>query len=121
MKDLREYLSNDDNYSNDYAWCASDVLDTIDEDDLADGRDIRDNRSVDEAIDGAIDIYYYDLRKWAVDNYDYIDEAIAEGLCEGADFHNQIQMGQYVYYSEQMAEFLEEVAALVAEFEGETV
>jgi hypothetical protein len=49
-------------------------------------------------IDSAIDIYYYDLRKWAVDNYDEIEEAMEEGLAEGVtDFHKLIQIGQYNY------------------------
>jgi hypothetical protein len=125
MSDLREYLSNDANYSNDYAWVASDLLNYLDEDELVelyvgDTHQIFDS-AINETVDGAIDIYYYDLRTWAVDNYDYIDQAIDEGLCEGSDFHKQIQAGQYVYYSEQMTEFLDEVAGLVAEFEGETV
>jgi len=57
--------------------------------------------SLHERIDGAIDIYYYDLRKWAVDNYSYIDDAIEEGITDGNDFHQLIQSGQYCYYREE--------------------
>lgn len=66
--------------------------------------------SLHELIDSSIDIYYYDLRKWSVENYSYIEDAIEEGLCEGvSDFHKLIQVGQYMYYSEQMREVIEEV------------
>ena len=57
-----------------------------------------------------IDIYYYDLRKWSVDNYSYVEDAIEEGLCEGeSDFHKLIQAGQYLYYREQANELIEEI------------
>ena len=50
-----------------------------------------------EIIDGHIDIYYYDIRKWAVDNWEFVEEAIDEGLCDGvSDYHKLIQTGQYV-------------------------
>ncbi len=65
--------------------------------------------SIDELIDSYIDIYYYDLRKWAVDNYAYIDDAIEEGLCESADFHKQIQMGQWIYYNQLANILIEQV------------
>lgn len=66
--------------------------------------------SLHELIDGNIDIYNYDLRQWAVDNYEYVEEAIAEGLCEGeTDFHKLIQAGQYVYFREQANEAIEKI------------
>ena len=50
-----------------------------------------------EIIDSHIDIYYYDLRKWAVDNYEWIEWAMEEGFCEGVtDFHKLIQCGQFM-------------------------
>ena len=54
--------------------------------------------SIDDLIDSNIDIYNYDLRKWAVDNYEYIEDAIAEGLVDtdDFDFHKAIQSGQYL-------------------------
>lgn len=65
---------------------------------------------VNELIDSSIDIYYYDLRKWAVENYHYIDQAVEEGLCVYVeDFHKLIQMGQYVSLSEDAREYLEEL------------
>ena len=66
--------------------------------------------SVHELVDGNIDIYNRSLREWAVDNYEYVEEAIAEGLCEGeTDFHKLIQCGQYVYYRDQANEAIEEI------------
>lgn len=66
--------------------------------------------SVHELVDGMIDIYYYDIRKWAVDNYNYVEDAIEEGLTEGVtDYHQLIQIGQYVYYREQANEAIEEL------------
>jgi hypothetical protein len=73
-----------------------------------------------EIIDSYICIYYYELRAWAVDNWEFVEEAIEEGLCEGvSDYHKMIQVGQYVslrYYAFDAVEsiyndFIEEVAA----------
>ena len=73
--------------------------------------------SLHELIDGHIDHYYYDLRKWSVDNFDYVNQAIDEGLTgENPEFHSMIQSGQYVCYSELMRE---EVEALVGAFNDE--
>lgn len=69
-----------------------------------------------EIIESNIDIYYYDLRQWAVDNYEYIEQAIEEGFCEGVtDFHKLIESGQYVQLSEEAREIVEE---LYEEFDG---
>ena len=95
IKDLIEYKELD---INDYAdaWELNDELDY-------DG-------SLHEIIDNMIDIYYYDIRKWAVDNWEYVEDAISDGLCEGVmDYHQLIQTGQYVYYREQANEALEEL------------
>ena len=57
---------------------------------------------VHEWADGSVDIYNYDLRQWAVDNYNYIEEGINElGAPEPFDFHKAIQYGQYHYYCQQ--------------------
>ena len=84
-----------------------DVKDLINEmtlhlSDFTDQYDLRDTLDYDGSlhslIDSAIDIYYYDLRKWAVDNYDEIEEAMEEGLTvDVTDFHKLIQIGQYNY------------------------
>ncbi len=72
--------------------------------------------SLHSLIDSNIDIYNYDLRKWSVDNYDYVSQAIEEGLTEGVtDFHKLIQSGQYCYYSEVANEALEEIANAINE------
>lgn len=68
------------------------------------------NGSLHEIIDGMIDIYYYDLRRWAVDNWEYIELANEEGINgETTDYHKQIQGGQYMYYQEQANEIIEEI------------
>ena len=77
-------------------------------DDLYDALDY--DGSFHEVVDGAIDIYNYDLRKWAVDNWQYIDEAKDEGLIgDDSDYHSQIQAGQYIFFREQAHEALEEI------------
>ena len=54
-----------------------------------------------EIIDSQIDIYHYDLRIWAVENWKYVEDAIEEGICEGVnDYHKMIQAGQYIALSE---------------------
>lgn len=58
--------------------------------------------SVHELIDSNIDIYYYSLRQWAVDNWAYVEDAISEGLTEGCtDYHKLIQWGQYMQLCEE--------------------
>jgi len=78
--------------------------------DFTDQHDLRDTLDYDGSLHGlidiAIDIYYYDLRKWAVDNYDEIEEAMEEGLTlDVTDFHKLIQIGQYHYLTKE-ADFM---------------
>ena len=63
---------------------------------------------IDELIDSKIDTYYYDLRVWAVENYGYIEDALEE-FGTSKDYHKDIQMGQYVYYSEEISEAINEL------------
>lgn len=84
IKDLIEYKElNLDDYSD--AWELYDDLDY-------DG-------SVHELVDGMIDIYYYDIRKWAVDNWedacDWIGELIDSIYGELNDDDYDIQYGEY--------------------------
>lgn len=67
--------------------------------------------SLHEIVDGNIDIYNYDLRKWAVDNYEYVEDAIGEGLVDTSDFdfHKAIQSGQYLKLREEANELIEEI------------
>jgi len=76
---------------------------------------IDDNGQLHEMIDSNIEIYNYQLREWAVDNYEYCERAVDEGLysMENFDFHSFIQAGQYVYYSEQAYELLSELKEIL--------
>jgi hypothetical protein len=67
--------------------------------------------SLHENIDSNVDIYYKDLREWFAksDNFKWIEQATEEGLCEGADIHQSIQAGQYLYYQDQVIRRLEEL------------
>jgi len=63
-----------------------------------------------EYVDGKVDIYNHDLREWAVSWWMWVEEAIAEGITgEGADYHQAIMAGQYVYYSEVAHQAIEEL------------
>jgi len=65
---------------------------------------------VHELIDSSIDIYYDDLRKWAVDGWMYVESAIDEGLCEGVtDYHKLIQAGQYMSLREDANQYIEDL------------
>ena len=65
---------------------------------------------VHQIIDSNIDIYYYSLRQWAVDNYEYIEQALDEGLAEGVtDFHKLIQCGQFMQLCEKARDCVEEL------------
>lgn len=71
---------------------------------------INDNGAIDELIDNNIDIYYYDLRKWSVDNYEYIEQYYEEfGMPDKFDFHRSVQGGQYVYYNEFVNECINDM------------
>ncbi len=65
---------------------------------------------ISELADSKVDIYNYDLRKWSVDNYGYIEDAIAEfGIDEkNPDFHKVIQMGQYYAHSNEFYTLVQE-------------
>ena len=84
-----------------------DLTEELNEYDLRDTLDY--DGSLHELVDGMIDIYNHDLRKWSVDNYTYVEDAISEGLADGTDFHKSIQAGQYLYYSEIMNQELSEI------------
>lgn len=72
--------------------------------------------SIHEIVESNIDIYYYDLRKWAVDNYGYIEDAIEMGFAEGVtDFHKLIQCGQYFALEQEAHQIIEE---LFSEYDG---
>lgn len=65
---------------------------------------------ISELADSKVDIYNYDLRKWSVDNYGYIEDAIQEfGVdTENPDFHKMIQCGQYYAYSNEFYTLVQE-------------
>ena len=68
------------------------------------------NGTIHEIIDGHIDIYYSDLRKWAVDNWEYVEEANEQGIgTNGIDYHKDIQAGQYLKFKQDAVEIIEEI------------
>tara|TARA_R110002126_G_scaffold51848_1_gene141609 strand:+ start:66 stop:389 length:324 start_codon:yes stop_codon:yes gene_type:complete len=73
-------------------------------------QEIYEDGTMNEIIDGHIDIYYYDLRKWAVENWEYVEEANADGLgTNGIDYHKDIQAGQYLYFQALANDYVEEI------------
>lgn len=64
-----------------------------------------------DVADGNIDIYFHDLLKWLPDNYEWIEEAEAQGLLEGAkgDLIKMTQMGQYVCFTQDMYDHKEDI------------
>jgi len=68
------------------------------------------NGRMHEIIDGNIDIYYHDLREWAVKNWDYVEEANLEGMgTNGEDYHKDIQAGQFLKLSEEAYKLVDEI------------
>ena len=66
--------------------------------------------SLHELIDSSIDIYYYDIRKWAVDNWQFVEDAMDEGLCEDVtDYHKLIQCGQYISLRNDANQYIEDL------------
>ena len=69
---------------------------------------INDNGAIDEMIDGYIDIYHSSLREWAVDYYHYVEDALEE-FGTSKNYHKDIQMGQSLYYSEEINNCIDEM------------
>ena len=66
---------------------------------------------ISEIADNNIDIYYADLFEWCKSNYEYVEEAIAQGLCDlqNPDIPKMIQAGQYEYNSQDLYEHLDSI------------
>tara|TARA_R110002126_G_scaffold66458_1_gene168997 strand:- start:39 stop:413 length:375 start_codon:yes stop_codon:yes gene_type:complete len=64
-----------------------------------------------EIAEGFVDVYYYNIRQWAVDNYEWVETAIQEGLVdmENFDFHTAIQAGQRLMLEDEARDFVEEI------------
>lgn len=87
---------------------------------------------IDEWADSQVSFYYDSLLDWIREEdgaTDYVEQAVAEGLidCRNFDFYKAIQVGQYLFYSDEVyADFkiLEQLHALhreLAELEREQV
>lgn len=66
---------------------------------------------IQSVADENIDLYYHDLLKWLPDNYEWIEEAEAQGLLEGTkgDIFKMIQMAQYECFSQDMYDHQEDI------------
>lgn len=66
--------------------------------------------------DDNVDIYHHDLLKWLPDNYEWLEEAEAQGLLEGCkgDLMKMTQTAQYVCYSQDMYEHRDGICAYAA-------
>ncbi len=65
-----------------------------------------------EIADSATDIYTYDLLKWLPDNYEWLEEADAQGLLEGCkgDLIKMTKMAQYECFTQDMYDHQEDDA-----------
>lgn len=66
-----------------------------------------------EAADGMVDIYYNDLLHWLPDNYEWLEEADAQGLLEGCkgDIFKMTQAAQYECYSQDLYDHKADILA----------
>ena len=69
-----------------------------------------------EAADGMVDIYYHDLLHWLPDNYEWLEEADAQGLLEGCkgDLMKMTQAAQYECYSQNLYDHKADILAAVS-------
>lgn len=69
-----------------------------------------------EIADSAIDIYTYDLLKWLPDNYEWLEEADAQGLLEGCkgDLIKMTQAAQYECFTQDVYDHQEDIAKYAA-------
>ena len=66
-----------------------------------------------EAADGMVDIYNYNLLHWLPDNYEWLEEADAQGLLDGCkgDLMKMTQMAQYECYSQDLYDHRADIIA----------
>ena len=65
---------------------------------------------VHEVICSNLDIYNYDLRKWAVDNWHWVDEALDQGIhTENTNYHDLIKWGQYMALQDEANGYMDEL------------
>lgn len=66
---------------------------------------------ISEIADSEIDIYTYNLFEWAKTNYEWIEEAIAQGLCDTSkpDVIKMLQAGQYEQNTSDLYEHLDAI------------
>ena len=102
---------------------AGEFLDSNDLSDLLNNQDFEDfgelikylnsyetSHLITELADSKVDIYYYDLRQWSVDNYEYIEKAVDEfgADLKNFDFHRLIQQGQFYAYNNEFYQLISE-------------
>ena len=77
--------------------------------------------TISELSDSKIDICNHSLRKWAVDNYNYIEDAMSEyGVnTDKPDFHQLIQQGQYYAYNNEFYNLVYEFKEYIESLEFE--
>ena len=66
---------------------------------------------ISEIADNNIDIYNYNLFEWAKTNYEWVEEAIAQGLCDmsNPDIIKMLQAGQYEQNTSDLYEHLDAI------------
>jgi hypothetical protein len=65
---------------------------------------------VHELICSNLDVYNYDLRKWAVDNWHWVDEALDQGIVtENTNYHDLIKWGQYMALQDEANGYIDEL------------
>lgn len=69
-----------------------------------------------EIADSNVDLYNYDLLKWLPDNYEWLEEADAQGLLEGCkgDLIKMTQMTQYECFTQDLYDHQEDIAKYAA-------
>lgn len=69
-----------------------------------------------DLADSNVDIYTHDLLKWLPDNYEWLEEAEAQGLLEGCkgDLIKMTQVAQYECFTQDMYDHQEDIAKYAA-------
>lgn len=70
--------------------------------------------NITEIADSHVDIYNADLFEWAKRNYEYVEEAVSEGLVDTSNFDvpRALQAGQYLQIEQDIYEHLDDVIML---------
>ncbi len=103
--------------------CKDDILDLLNNYEFDTIKDILDciendiGNSIFERADSDVEVYNWNLRCWIVENYNFLEDAISEGLVavDKFDFHRAIMAAQFLMYERGYYEAMEDLKEYITD------